>query len=877
MYIKDREASSPSSWGHVTTYTPSWQNVFNGMPENEQTRLIKSYCEKIGKDICWQITLLHNELLAMEKRLKSARGDVEMAEGVTGTPSRTPRRWRSESPQRRDEVRSSKSVEAIAAGASQFAPEMQHMRSQTSKAKVPGNARQAKQSQGSRVTWSCEATVPYESSQSRPESTRSQAKFALLDDSSEGDSPGSPQRPRTAEDSPTAPVGSPPPLPPIPNKLPDEETWAQPAAPTLANSPAKENEASPQQQQQQRHRKSSVASIMTNSGETRERRGSLPDASLQASAGCDNQMSYRSVSIPSPRLSAFEGDNRGTQRKSSKKRSVFSWRSKTKENDALDAKELMDDQELPISPGSEARKSVGFSLSTHVQDYSPEDTEGDGRQDSKESPQLFEVDGNTGEQSERLPLAPVRPRTPGTLAPNRGFVTEERKTVIGRGASNTVKAMLGMLNDDPSRGGLQGYARGIVTSDWFEYTIAILLISNAVFIGSRAEYRAQNYTERTPHIFTTAELVFGMTFTAELLLRIFVFRLDFLRTKGWEWNLFDLIVVSLQFVESIFDLLGAAFSNEKGMKQLSILRMLRLGRIVRLLRMVRLVPALKSMVYLIAASMQSFFWTTCLLALLMFGVAVHFTEVIADFREDHYEDPGYDVTSSELEGAWGSVLKSVTSLYQAILGGIDWKDLTDRIDEVSWSASVVFAMYIAFASLVMLNLVTGVFVDGAQRIVADDRDAELVKTAKKMFDIVDDQHDHQITWHEFAVHLEDPGMAEYFRLVGISRKEAKDLFQLLDHDHSGTLSIKEFVHGCLGLRGPAKSIDLARLAYNHELQGRRLGHIETMIQTEIVSVQRVEEEVARALLSVPVGRSDWNEREPQPMQRSAPSFYLSEP
>lgn len=364
--------------------------------------------------------------------------------------------------------------------------------------------------------------------------------------------------------------------------------------------------------------------------------------------------------------------------------------------------------------------------------------------------------------------------------------------------------------------------RTIVLSPWFEYMVGALLMLNAISIGVKAEFRAQNPSEKAPVFFKVSETIFGLLFTVELVMRLYVFRKKFLRIKGWQWNLFDLIVVSLQIVEAFFDL----FLSTDGVGALSFLRLLRLGRVVRLLRMVRLVPELKSMVYLIAASMQSFFWTLVLLSLLMYGLAVHLADEVSEYRESN---PSSDL--SKLEDGWGSVLKSINSLYQSILGGIDWKELYDELERISWSVPMLFVMYVAFASLVMLNLVTGVFVEGAQRIVTEDRDAELVKQAKRMFNIVDDSADHQVTWDEFQSHLEDPGMAEYFRLVGISRKEAKDLFQLLDLDSSGTLSVKEFVHGCLGLRGPAKSLDLARLAYNHELQGNRLLSIEQKLDS----------------------------------------------
>jgi hypothetical protein len=368
--------------------------------------------------------------------------------------------------------------------------------------------------------------------------------------------------------------------------------------------------------------------------------------------------------------------------------------------------------------------------------------------------------------------------------------------------------------------------RRAVVNPWFEYTVGALLMLNAISIGIFAQHRSDNPYDDKPEVFEIIELCFGVSFTAELLIRIYVFRCDFFSMKGKAWNIFDFVVVLLQDAEIIME--RALKSDNDVTKDLTFLRMLRLGRVVRLLRMVRLIPELKSMVYLIAASMQSFIWTMVLLSLLMYGVAVHFTEVIADHRDrERGNIPA--VLEENLSGAWGSLIKSATSLYQAILGGIDWKELMDDLEQISWSATLLFAMYVAFAALVMLNLVTGVFVEGAQRIVAEDRDADLIKHAKKIFNMLDDSDDNEISWEEFLTHLQDPSMNEFFKILGISRTDAKDLFMLLDRDKSGLLTLKEFVNGCLQLRGHAKSLDLARMAHNAQVHGRRLKSIEQML------------------------------------------------
>lgn len=126
----------------------------------------------------------------------------------------------------------------------------------------------------------------------------------------------------------------------------------------------------------------------------------------------------------------------------------------------------------------------------------------------------------------------------------------------------------------------------------------------------------------------------------------------------------------------------------------------------------------------------------------------------------------------------------------------------------------------------MLNLVTGVFVEGAQRYVIEDRDADLVKHAKQIFHMLDDTEDNEISWSEFCRHLEEPAMSDYLEVLGLNRTDAKDLFLLFDADRSGVLTLKEFVNSAMQLRGNAKSLDLARMNHSSRVHGQRLKKIE---------------------------------------------------
>jgi len=365
--------------------------------------------------------------------------------------------------------------------------------------------------------------------------------------------------------------------------------------------------------------------------------------------------------------------------------------------------------------------------------------------------------------------------------------------------------------------------KAIVENDVFDYVMGIILCLNAASIGWEVNYKASHIDEATPDYFKVAEICFCVAFTIEVTLRMLAYKIAFLYRKDWQWNVFDSVIVILQIVELLTQEAEGPDPEDSGsgtFEAVSFLKILKFGRVVRLVRMVRFIPSLKSMVYLIAASLGSFFWTIMLMMLLIYGVAIYFTDVVTDYRKARGEQANQEIVDS-----WGTLMFSVLSLYQAILGGIDWRDLFDPLNKEVSSPLVVllFLLYIAFATLVMLNLVTGVFVEGAQRIIRQDKDAELVKHVKKLFAKTDRNDDSEITWAEFERRIgeNDKSIDDYFKAVDLNRDEARNLFKLLDHDESGSLCADEFVHGCLRLKGPAKSVDLAMHVYNSKIAEAR--------------------------------------------------------
>jgi len=362
-----------------------------------------------------------------------------------------------------------------------------------------------------------------------------------------------------------------------------------------------------------------------------------------------------------------------------------------------------------------------------------------------------------------------------------------------------------------------------VKSEYFDYMMGFMLILNAASIGFQVDYLAKNDVAQHPTSFRIIDGLFCIVFVSELLLRVVVLRLQMFTGSDKMWNIFDCVVVSFQVIDEAAKLFLTGTKIQETIDNMGVLRMLRLARILRLVRMVRLLPQLKSMVYLIAASMGAFLWTCALMGILIYCVAVYYTELCTDI----VKNPDYEWRGEEGKVAlamyFGSMGSSFLSLFQAISGGDDWRNFIDPLQGLGstsmmlmGSSIVMFAVYIAFATLVMLNLVTGVFVEGAQRMIQEEKDSEIVRSVRKLFNITDVDLSGDITYEEFVGQLDNKAMTDILKCLELQRPDARKLFNLLDVDRSGEVDVAEFVQGCIRLRGPSRSSDLCALKYDFD-------------------------------------------------------------
>jgi len=340
--------------------------------------------------------------------------------------------------------------------------------------------------------------------------------------------------------------------------------------------------------------------------------------------------------------------------------------------------------------------------------------------------------------------------------------------------------------------------------------VCVVLLLEAIFVGVVADYRADAETasDQLPWQMVMLQSFFCVFFTLEIAVRVYAH-------GGWPksgkqsaWFALDTSLVVLSLVDLFLPLVAGKETQLGTFGVIRMLRVLRFLRILRLLRVVRFVAELRKVVYLIIGSLLSFFWTATLLALLIYMLAIFFTEMVSD----GLRNAGQPSTDSVLFTHFGSTSRSVYTLYKSVSGGVDWQEVSDPLmDQISPWLGVVFSFYSAFAVLVLLNLVTGMFVEAAHKLSKSDKETELLVKVQRAFESLGLENTQSITLQEFQAHLESGPMVDFFETLEISTARAQDLFLLIDHAETGKLSFEQLVAGGVMLQGPAKAVDLCAI------------------------------------------------------------------
>lgn len=137
--------------------------------------------------------------------------------------------------------------------------------------------------------------------------------------------------------------------------------------------------------------------------------------------------------------------------------------------------------------------------------------------------------------------------------------------------------------------------------------------------------------------------------------------------------------------------------------------------------------------------------------------------------------------------------------------------------------AALFVVYIFFCFFSLLNLVTGVFVDGAIQHSGKEKELQLTKEQEEreeyvsmlldLLEDIDTEDTGFITKSDLEMALKDTRVLHTFAVLDIDIMDSNYLFNVLDKDNSGAVDMEEFVEGCMRIKGAAKTVDIHILTF----------------------------------------------------------------
>jgi len=369
----------------------------------------------------------------------------------------------------------------------------------------------------------------------------------------------------------------------------------------------------------------------------------------------------------------------------------------------------------------------------------------------------------------------------------------------------------------------------------FNAFFALVIITNAIFMGVQLEWSVANMDMSVRTSFLLISSIYAILFSVEMFIRICaVGPMGYFCSTGAGWNWMDVLVVVPAWVELAISLGAFQIDGGGSASQFRIVRIFKVTRllqVVRSIRLVRFLSALRHLVLSVVDTTRQLLWALILLFLVQYSFGIMFTDAVLDFQLQNGE-------SEVLKQYFGTVYLSVSTLFRSILGGTDWDKAADALEAVGVIWVQLFNLYIAFCGFAVLNVMTGVFVNSA--VKTRERDHEtLIQNKQKFTDLVqkiwnkmDTTGLGQITIIEFERMFEDEEMKAFFQSIEINAVDAWTLFDSLDVNGDHTISLEEFSTRCLQLHGPARSVDLYALKKeirlleeNQELMNEQLADV----------------------------------------------------
>lgn len=380
----------------------------------------------------------------------------------------------------------------------------------------------------------------------------------------------------------------------------------------------------------------------------------------------------------------------------------------------------------------------------------------------------------------------------------------------------------------------------------WEALFAALIVANALVMAADTQYVGLDtgYNIKYPgstrpasevwpgarDAFDMLELTFGIIFVVELVVKIVVFRLSFVKAF---WNWLDVLIVGGWCLDVLLDV--------KSVLNPMMLRLFRLVKLMRVAKLFKTFQAFDSLSILMGsmkASVSVLFWSIVVIFVVQLASALLFCQMLSGYIKNIKLHDTDRLEKLEVYQFFGTFTRSFLTMLELSLG--QWapvcRMLREQVNEWYVLAVMVYVLLVSFAAV---KVISAVFILETQKVAATDEALLILQKERQtdsldknfagVFKEIDESGDGHVTKEEFGTLLHDHRVLTWLAALDLDVEQCEGLFSLLDNG-DGKISFQEFVQGVHRLKGPARSVDMITVSHGQAELARWIQDIMRMLE-----------------------------------------------
>jgi Ca2+-binding EF-hand superfamily protein len=411
--------------------------------------------------------------------------------------------------------------------------------------------------------------------------------------------------------------------------------------------------------------------------------------------------------------------------------------------------------------------------------------------------------------------------------------TTDPQSSKGRGIKMQTKALSGVISGKGQEVDQDAWYAGHA----FELLINAIILANVIVMIFDVQYEglqicydlklkgcdapADKVWPAAEDAFKVLDWIFGIIFTLEAVLKFSMDRCRYFWnsesaiSSAWNWLDFTCVVAWLcdKLFSAVLDLGKSAF-------MLRMLRLIRLARLVRLMRNFQQLDALYVMVVAMRSMGKVLCYALGLLSIMLMACGLFLTQLLQATTFNDVADADFDqqetLVNETLFQYFGTFTRCLLSMFEITLG--NWPPvarlLQDHVSEWFMIFSILHKMTIGFA---VIGVINGVILQETFKVAGTDN-IIMVRQKKKMaaigrekmrrlFEALDVEGTGELSFEEFSTVATDPDVKFWLSSMDIEMDDLLTLFELIDEDHSGHITLEELATRVPRIKGSARSID----------------------------------------------------------------------